>query len=97
MISPAVLASGAYGYSTAQACEQRNEEVARERVRREALMAQREQAWALTREAAAAARDGDCTRVSALDDQVRAVDAEFHAAVFRRDAAIARCLGYSIR
>ncbi len=52
----------------------------------------RPQAWALTQEAQAAARAGDCERVTALDAQVRALDGGFHAAVFARDVAIAACL-----
>jgi hypothetical protein len=52
----------------------------------------RPQAWALTQEAQAAARSGDCVRVHALDDEVLRLDHEFHAVVFVRDAAIARCL-----
>jgi hypothetical protein len=57
-----------------------------------ATLTKREQAWALTREAAAAARRGECARVSELDGKVAVIDADFHATVFRPDAAIARCL-----
>jgi hypothetical protein len=52
----------------------------------------RPEAWALTQQAQAAARAGDCVRVHALDDEVLRLDHEFHAVVFVRDAAIARCL-----
>lgn len=53
----------------------------------------RAQAWALTKEAAAAARHEDCASVRAADTTVRDLDAELHAVVFERDVAIARCLG----
>jgi hypothetical protein len=53
---------------------------------------QREAAWALTKEAAAAARDGNCARVVELDANVKAMDAELHASTFARDIAIQRCL-----
>jgi hypothetical protein len=43
-------------------------------------------------DAAAAARRDDCEAVRTADVSVRDLDAEFHALVFVRDAAIARCL-----
>ena len=51
----------------------------------------REHAAALTREAATAARQGDCQTVQRLDSEVRDLDPEFHDIVFARDAAIAHC------
>lgn len=53
---------------------------------------ERAAAWALTKEAAAAARRDDCEAVRAAEVSVRDLDAEFHAVVFLRDVAIARCL-----
>jgi hypothetical protein len=52
----------------------------------------RDQAWLRMRAAADAARNGDCVTVRAASDDVRVLDTEFHATVFVRDAAIARCL-----
>ena len=57
----------------------------------------RGEAWTLTQQAQAAARAGDCAQVEQLDGQVGQLDAEFHAAVFVRDVAIARCLQSSSR
>jgi hypothetical protein len=52
----------------------------------------RERAWSLTKLAAEAARAGDCDAVSVRDSEVYELDAEFHATVFARDAAIKGCL-----
>ncbi len=52
----------------------------------------REDAWAVTKHAARAARSGDCAAVAADSKLVRDLDVEFHATVFMRDAAIERCL-----
>ncbi|HEY5947453.1 MAG TPA: hypothetical protein VIV40_18245 [Kofleriaceae bacterium] len=49
-------------------------------------------AWELTKQAAGAARDQDCTQVQAIDPRVRDLDVEFHVSVFMRDVAIQRCL-----
>jgi hypothetical protein len=94
-------ASALYGTGMAKQCEQLNDTFEQERIAHEVMLARRERAWALTREAAAAARTADCNKVVELNAQVRAVDGDFHASVFVRDAAIARCLalvpGYSIK
>jgi hypothetical protein len=58
----------------------------------QARSAARAEANALSKRAAAAARADDCVSVRTLDPQVRALDVEFHALVFLRDIAIARCL-----
>jgi len=57
------------------------------------LQLARERAWMLTKQAAAAARAGDCTAVRTLSEQIRAIDLDFHDTVFLRDVAILRCMG----
>lgn len=52
----------------------------------------RETAWALTKQAADAARVEDCTQVQAIDPRVRDLDTDFHTVVFMRDVGIQRCL-----
>lgn len=49
-------------------------------------------AWDLTKQAAGAARDKDCTQVQAIAPRVRDLDIDFHVSVFMRDVAIQRCL-----
>src|ERR1700733_11188293 len=49
-----------------------------------------EDAWTLTKRAAAAARANDCKTVGKISPKVHDLDADFHAKVFSRDAAIAR-------
>jgi hypothetical protein len=49
-------------------------------------------AWELTKQAAGAAREQDCTQVQAIDPRVRDLDTDFHLSVFMRDVAIQRCL-----
>ncbi|MEO8700155.1 MAG: hypothetical protein ABI867_08930 [Kofleriaceae bacterium] len=53
----------------------------------------RARAWSLTKAAASAARAQDCSLAITADAEVLALDVEFHATVFMRDVAIARCLG----
>lgn len=52
----------------------------------------RAEAGVLWKRGAAAARADDCATVRELDPQIFALDVEFHAVVFARDVAIARCL-----
>jgi hypothetical protein len=49
-------------------------------------------AWELTKQAADAARNEDCTQVQAIAPRVRDLDSDFHLSVFLRDVAIGRCL-----
>lgn len=58
----------------------------------EEALARRENAWAMTKRAGAAARAGDCATVLTIGRQVYASDPEFHDTVFARDVAIARCV-----
>lgn len=51
-----------------------------------------DEAWSLTKRAAVSARNGDCKSVVGVDRALRDIDPEFHATVFARDVAIARCL-----
>ena len=51
----------------------------------------RDEAWEITKGAAAAARNGDCAEVIAAGEKVRALDSEFYEVVFLGDAAIAKC------
>lgn len=59
---------------------------------RQDAVVRKQDAWALTKTSAAAARRGDCDTVRKLDPQVLAVDATFHATVFLADLGIKRCL-----
>jgi hypothetical protein len=49
-------------------------------------------AWELTKQAATAARERDCTQVQAIAPRVFDLDHDFHKVVFMRDVAIQRCL-----
>jgi hypothetical protein len=49
-------------------------------------------AWDLTKQAATAAREQDCTQVQAIAPRVFSLDHDFHKVVFMRDVAIQRCL-----
>ena len=51
----------------------------------------REDAWALTKQAQASARDGDCAKVIELSAQVGALDRDFYADVFMKDVAVQHC------
>jgi hypothetical protein len=88
--------SAIYGFTEVQRCE-RAEEQSRARwlaahERAEARSQAQDAAWQATKQAAYAARVGDCASVLAADAEVRALDAEFHDTVFAHDVAIARCL-----
>jgi hypothetical protein len=85
----------AHGFDLVHRCRTTKERVTRERAIEEAAVKRaddRERAWRLTKQAATAARAGDCEAVREADKAVRAADEEFHATVFVRDVAIARCL-----
>ena len=69
--------------------EKANEDHAPTLTRRER---NRAAAWDLTKQAAGAARDKDCTQVQAIAPRVRDLDIDFHVSVFMRDVAIQRCL-----
>jgi hypothetical protein len=85
-----------HGFSSVSKCRSMKRRVARERVEEEARAAReraRGDAWTITKQAAAAARADRCDEVRVASVKVREIDEEFHALVFRRDVAIARCLG----
>src|SRR5574338_1022050 len=87
-----MLVAGGLGYSYASECrdaKRRGAELAR---RNEVRAKARAEAGVLWKRAAAAARAENCTTVRELDPRVRELDVEFHAVVFERDVAIARCL-----
>ncbi|CAN5918161.1 hypothetical protein BH11MYX3_BH11MYX3_09550 [soil metagenome] len=52
----------------------------------------KQQAWALTQKAQAAARADDCGAVLVLSGQVQGIDADFYDTTFVTDAGIRRCL-----
>nr|MBA3392310.1 hypothetical protein [Deltaproteobacteria bacterium] len=51
----------------------------------------RAEAWEITKQAQAAARAGDCPKVTELSAKVGGLDPEFYADVFMQDIAIQRC------
>jgi hypothetical protein len=55
------------------------------------IVQRREQAWRLTQEAEAAARNGNCHVALDLGAQIATLDAGVHDSVYLRDAAIVRC------
>ena len=75
-----LTASAVYGIVANVACNGRADEDATETAR------------GLHREAADAARAGDCSMARANDPTIRDLDSQYYWAVFRRDAAIQRCL-----
>ncbi len=87
--------SATKGFTNVRACRDHKIELAFEE--RHAKLAapnphKHDEAWSLTKQAAASARNGDCKSVVGVDRALRDIDPEFHATVFARDAAIARCL-----
>ncbi len=88
--------SAVYGYRNINRCNEAQaayrKERAQARERRRLRRQSRQVAWAVTQNAMAAARNGDCATVERLDAQVKNLDEDFHATVFRQDVAIARCV-----
>ena len=90
------IISAGYGYVMVSRCKRakaldvvrRAEAKQRRREHKEALI----HAWALTQQAATAARSGDCETVAKLSPAVSELDEDFHATVFLGDVAIARCV-----
>jgi hypothetical protein len=83
------------GFSNVRACRDHRIELAFEERHAQARTPNpnaHDQAWALTKQAASSARNGDCAVVTGVDRALREIDPEFHATVFVRDVAIARCL-----
>lgn len=80
-----------HGFEVVHRCRTEQAYIAR-MDRQERRAADRHRAWNLTKEAAAAARTGDCARVRRTSPVVQGLDGEFHSAVFARDVAIASCL-----
>jgi hypothetical protein len=96
LLGALAVGSAVYGYRKVSEC---NRAKAIEREERTAAVAARKEhkraqglAWIATQRAQVAARAGDCATVDKLDREVRDLDEEFHAAVFKQDVAIARCL-----
>lgn len=91
------VGSAIYGYMMVSRCDKAHvaarEEKAQARVRRKEKKRAQRVAWQVTQRAMEAARSGDCDTVAKLDREVHTIEEEFHATVFRQDAAIARCLG----
>lgn len=96
MMSGLGMVSAGYGFVMISRCERAKkaereahiEAVQHRKERKQTLV----KAWAVTQQAATAARSGDCATVQKLDAEVRDLDEDFHATVFRGDVAIARCV-----
>jgi hypothetical protein len=91
-LSTSALLGTGLGLSYAEECR-----VAKRRGAEQAAIVRRKsdaraEAGRLWKRAAAAARADDCATLRELDPEIFALDSEFHAVVFARDVAIARCL-----
>jgi hypothetical protein len=110
VISGLFVGSAVYGSSRNAECEAeldvrraaQAEATARtERANEEAFAAakaardRKHHAIELAKQAADAARAGDCATVTTIDPQVCTLDADYRNSVFVRDVAVARCLGES--
>jgi hypothetical protein len=96
------MTASAFAISAVSGNESRNEcranAVARQqRIDEDAVREKRQQAWMITKSASQAARDGECAAVASASRAVKAIDADFHATVFLRDVAIARCVASDSR
>ena len=58
-----------------------------------AARVRKDRALELGKQAAAAARAGECATVTAIDPQLCTLDADYHDSVFVHDVSIAKCLG----
>jgi hypothetical protein len=91
VFTTAYIISSGIGFASAKRCRGYNRAPLPPDPQLEARKRAQAEAWQLTKQAAMAARVGDCASTQILDQRVRALDVEFHAVVFARDAAIARC------
>jgi hypothetical protein len=87
------FASGVHGLHERDRCLAQGHALELQARSETATRVHREQAWKLTQEAEAAARDDDCATVARLDGEIAAADQGVHDDVFARDAAVARCRG----
>jgi len=106
IVAATYVASASWGYQVAYSCRRAKREhaaavvEAHQQIREQhedeqravAKRAARERAIELTKEAAAAARAGNCEPVVSADAQLAESDPEFRDTVFVRDLGIARCL-----
>jgi hypothetical protein len=87
--------SAVKGFDNIGKCRKYNREVYEQEVAtQQRAVARRStpEAWQLTKQAAIAARGGDCDTAASLGEVVRGLDADFYRTVFIRDAAINRCM-----